>query len=188
LRILRGDERTERGQGMSNRQTDVNKYEFKFKRRLLFVLEPPWRHSGPDNERREHWLTWVAGWVWAIAGLALGAFVGPSLLALAGLANSSYRDLLAVGVAVLLGFWVQFIGWITLAGAGERAARLPEGRQGQLMRRGLLVLTFVAPLVLVQELLFAYYSTVGSGQRSITIAFVGGLLVKTFLIPFIKAL
>jgi hypothetical protein len=29
---------------------------------------------------------------------------------------------------------------------------------------------------------------VGAGQSSVTLAFVGGLLVKTFLIPFIKGL
>ena len=36
--------------------------------------------------------------------------------------------------------------------------------------------------------LYLYFTSVGADQRTVTIAFVGGLLVKTFLIPLIKSL
>jgi hypothetical protein len=44
------------------------------------------------------------------------------------------------------------------------------------------------PFALVGYGIYRYLSVVGSEQRSITIAFVGGLLVKTFLIPLIKGI
>jgi len=36
--------------------------------------------------------------------------------------------------------------------------------------------------------IYRYLTWVGSGQRSVTIAFVGSLLIKPFLIPFLKGL
>jgi len=44
------------------------------------------------------------------------------------------------------------------------------------------------PLAGVGYALYLYFSWVGSEQRTVTIAFVGGLLVKTFLIPFVKGI
>jgi hypothetical protein len=44
------------------------------------------------------------------------------------------------------------------------------------------------PFVVAGYAIYRLLTWVGPGQRSVTIAFVGGLLVKTFLIPFIKGI
>jgi hypothetical protein len=75
------------------------------------MLESPWRHTGPDDLRRAHWVNWLVGWAWAVAGLVLGALVAPKLIEVAGLKNIPHQDWLIVAVAIIAGFSVHLFGW-----------------------------------------------------------------------------
>jgi hypothetical protein len=150
------------------------------KRAWLDMLEPPWRDSGSDKERFNHWFLWLVGWTWALAGLVLGALVAPSLVQVAGFSSTPYEDALVVGVAVLAGFIVQLLGWLIGALAGLITASWLDGT--------LVATVVVLPLAGVGYGIYRYLTWVGAGQRSVTIAFVGGLLIKTFAIPLIKGI
>ncbi len=229
----------------------------RFRMLWLYMLDPPWRHSEPEPDpsvktdygtgpsigkwllwrmrRRLHWYVWVAGWLWAVAGLVLGALVAPLLLKRAGLSDTQYQDWIVIGVAVLAGFLVQFLSWCFLIPSivfmGRKiddarsyrylpeGAELPRDESGQVDTVKLVflhlqaeerymerpaVLRFLAeavlpelgtvtyylaplvPLVAVAYGIYRYLTWVGTGQSVVTIAFVGGLLIKTFAIPFIK--
>jgi hypothetical protein len=152
----------------------------------LEMLEPPWRRPGRESPLNGRF--WVVGWTWAIAGLILGAFIAPSVLRRAGLANSNYADALNLAVAVLTGFLVQFLGWLFGFGVLGSLADYLEGVPDWVTN--VLYLPFVGvfvllPLAGVGYALYRYLTWVGPGQRSIIVAFVGGLLIKAFIIPAI---
>jgi hypothetical protein len=152
----------------------------------LEMLEPPWRRPGRDNPLT--WRFWVAGWTWAIAGLVLGAFIAPTVLQHAGLASTDYQDALNLSVALLTGFLVQFLGWVFAFGVLAPLADYLEGLPDWVSV--VLYFPFVAafalvPLAGVGYALYRYLTWVGAGQRSIAVAFVGGLLIKAFVIPAI---
>jgi hypothetical protein len=75
------------------------------------MLTPPWRSMSPGEERGYQITMWVVGWMWAVAGIILGAVIAPYILATVGIANSQYQDALVIGVAAVAGFLVQFAGW-----------------------------------------------------------------------------
>src|SRR5262249_16380771 len=146
------------------------------------MLEPPWRDTRSQSERDIHLLTWLLGWAWALAGLVGGALVAPALVQFAGLSDTLYQDWLLIGVALLPAFLVQLGGWSLML----LLVRTPRWSERQL----LLVFYPVAslPLIGVGYGLYRYFTWVDADQRSVTVAFVGGLLVKTFLIPLIKGI
>ncbi len=151
----------------------------------LWMLQPPWRHSGRGDERVSHWFIWLFGWAWALAGLVLGALSAPSHVQVAGLSDAPYQDALVIGVVALAGFLVQVLGWCLLAlifGVGK-AVSLPKT-----LGWPVLLVVFVLPLAGVGYALYRYFTWVGAGQEVVTVAFVGGLLIKTFLIPLIKGI
>jgi hypothetical protein len=152
----------------------------------LDMLEPPWRRPGRDNPLT--WRFWFVGWIWAVAGLILGAFIAPTVLQRAGLADSDYQDAFNLAVAVLTGFLVQFLGWIFAFGVLAPLADHLEGMPDWVS--DVLYFPFVAvfallPVAGVGYALYRYLTWVGVGQRSIAVAFVVGLLVKAFIIPTI---
>jgi hypothetical protein len=159
----------------------------------LWMLEPPWRHSGPAPWRRTHWLFWLMGSAWSIAGLFLGAVVAPSLAQARELSDTPDQDALVIGLAVLAGFLVQSLGWFVLVSALLVVAlisyrfSLPNAVA---LASGLLVCFILAvlPFVGVGYALYRYVTWVGSGQGLATIALVGALLVKTLLIPLVKGI
>jgi hypothetical protein len=90
-----------------------------------------------------------------------------------------------IGVVALAGFLVQVLSWCLLAlifGVGK-AASLPKA-----LGWPVLLVVFVLPLAGVGYALYRYVTWVGTGQGVVTTAFLGGLLIKTFLIPFIKGI
>jgi len=46
----------------------------------LAMLIPPWREVEPGERRFSHLFYWIVGWVWALAGIILGAVIAPYLL------------------------------------------------------------------------------------------------------------
>jgi hypothetical protein len=91
-----------------------------------------------------------------------------------------------IGVAVLAGFVVQFLGWWMLLMAEERWNAVTD-----LSFTVGLVSVLVAvllPFAGVGYGIYLYFTSVAADQRTVTVAFVGGLLVKTFVIPLIKAI
>jgi hypothetical protein len=155
------------------------------------MLEPPWRHSGPDDERVGHWFAWLAGWAWAIAGLAFGALYAPSILQSVGLSDTGYQDWLVIGFAVLVGFLVQFLGWCLMTLPDLLHVDFIRNRSGWIR----LLFIFVAlalfvsiPLAAVGYGIYRYLTWVGASQGVVTVGFVGGLLIKTFAIPLIKSI
>lgn len=150
---------------------------------MLLMLEPPWRPA-PEGKRTD-WFEWLSSWSWAIAGLVLGAFIAPPLVRYLGFANSRLQDQIDIGIAVLMGVLVQLVGWsLLLAGLiwVRRLNRLPTVLK-PVLYFALSILVQFAPLVGVGYGIYRYLVWVGAGQRSVTIAFIGGLLVKAFVIP-----
>lgn len=151
-----------------------------------FMLEPPWSNSAEATEGDiwGHWIAWTAGWAWALAGLVFGALISQSLLHWVNLANSQYKDWLVIVVAVLAGMLVQLLGtgmWMFIF----------DLEKGEHISNVGCVVTVSSAVVLVAGLgygIYRYLTWIGAGQREVTIAFVGGLLVKTFLIPLIKGI
>jgi hypothetical protein len=151
----------------------------------LWMLQPPWRHSGRGDERASHWFIWLLGWAWSLAGLVLGAVVAPSLVQVMGLSATSDQGALMLGVVVLAGFLAQALGWCYLAlifGIGK-AVSLPKA-----LGWPVLLVVFVFPLAGVGYALYPDFTKVGASQEVVTIVFVGSLFVKAFLIPSIKAI
>jgi hypothetical protein len=184
----------------------MSEFAHSLRRIWLWMFEPPWRHSGADNEKDYHWLFWLSGWAWAVAGLVLGAFVAPALVQHVGLVNTPYQDSLVIGVAVVAGFLAQLVGWCLFWGihivlawlwtrnGPTRSHWVGENNYGRLSGNRLLgefgmLMELAALLFLVLGFaLYRYLTWVGPGQSQVITAFVGGLLVKTFLIPFIKGI
>ena len=156
----------------------------------LYMIEPPWRHSGSERQRSEHWFAWFTGWVWSLAGVALGALIAPLLVRIAGLSNTQYQGTLVIAIAVVAGFCIQALGWLILAfaAAALEASGAYLGGWKPSYQWSFLVMMGILPLTCVGFCAYLYLTWVGAGQRSVTIAFVGALLIKTFLIPFIKGI
>lgn len=155
------------------------------KRAWLWMLEPPWRHSGGKSESWNHWQIWLVGWLWAFSGVVLGATVAPSLVQLAGLSNAPYQNAMVITIAVLAGFVVQFLGWfvaIVLKAVDDPLFYYSSPMPSHL------TLVRLWPLGAVCYGIYRYFTIVGVARQSAVIAFVGGLLVKTVLIPFTKAI
>jgi hypothetical protein len=164
---------------------DVGDYIGGLKVMWLWMLQPPWRHSGRGDEQPSHWFIWLLGWAWSLAGLVLGAVVAPSLVQVAGLSATPYQGALMLGGAVLAGFLAQALGWCYLAlifGIGKTVS-LPKA-----LGWPVLLVVFVFPLAGVVYALYPYFTRVGASQEVVTIVFVGSLFVKAFLIPSIKAI
>ena len=160
----------------------------------LWMLEPPWRHSGPNSARRLHWSLWLSGWVWALAGIFGGALVAPTLVQLAGLADTPYQDAFVIAVAVVAGFLVQILG-----GCIHLLARMLGGFVPPMavpiadlpLVFGLLLLPFgcaLLPLAGVVYSVYRYLTWLGAGQGLVTTALVGGMLIKTLLVPLSKGI
>lgn len=166
------------------------------------MLEPPWRHSRQDDAEDGDWSLWVFGWAWATAGLVLGATVAPSIVKWARLSDTPYQDAFVIGVAVFAGFLVQLLGWsllglLAVVGKSTSNPDSDSEREPLAFSAPTYVLAFGCVMLLVVALwplagvgygLYRYFTWIGAGQRTVTVAFVGGLLVKTFLIPLIKGL
>jgi hypothetical protein len=151
----------------------------------LWMLQPPWRHSGRGDEQPSHWFIWLLGWAWALAGLILGAVVAPSIVQVAGLSDNPYQGALLLGVVVLAGYLVQVLGWCVLAlifGVGK-AVSLPKA-----LGWPVLLVVFVLPLAGVGYALYPYRTWLGAHQEVVIVVFVGGLFVKAFFIPSIQAI
>src|SRR5258706_13637719 len=163
---------------------DVGDYIGGLKVMWLWMLQPPWRHSGRDDEQASHWFIWLLGWTWSLAGLVLGAVVAPSLVQVAGLSAAPYQGALMLGVVVLEGFLVQVLGWCVLAliFAIGKAVSLPKAL-GWLV----LLVVFVLPLAGVVYALCPYLTWVGAHEEVVALIFIGGLFVKAFPIPSLNA-
>jgi hypothetical protein len=78
-----------------------------------FMCTFPWpRPKITSGSRPLHVASWIVGWVWAIAGVFLGAFVAPSLIEYWELADTPYQDYVIVAVSALAGFAAQLAGWL----------------------------------------------------------------------------
>lgn len=152
----------------------------------LLMFEPPWRHSG-DDRKLEHWLGWIIGWAWVLAGLVLGAFLAPVLVQSMRLMHMPYEDETAIAITVLMGFLVQILGWgllVLLTFGSERIWGDASGWPYWLSIPWM-VIVFLMPLASVGYGLFRYLTWVGAGQREIIVAATGGFLIKAFILPAI---
>jgi hypothetical protein len=107
---------------------------------------------------------------------------------------------------MLAGFLVQLLGWcvftlvaaIAEAVAGYHVAWWSKGpgvllgslleEHGLLLSILLLLIGAFWPIAGVVYGIYRYLNWAGAGQREVAIAFAGGLLIKTFFIPFIKGI
>lgn len=159
----------------------------------LNMLEPPWRHSEQADSQTIYWLRWLVGWSWTLAGLVLGALAAPSLIQVVGLADTSYSDWLVIAVAVAAGVLVQTLGWVLLLLFGTATPEADYWDNTRPLLQTLLFLFVILVLILwplagVGYGIYRYLTWIGAGQREVTIAFVGGLLIKMFAIPLVKGI
>jgi hypothetical protein len=188
------------------------KYREKFVRQLknawLMMLERPWQSAGTGDDKETHWVLWLTGWTWSIAGLLLGALVAPTLLQIAGFADITYYDVAVIAVAVLVGFLIQLLGWscaillyslfqfLTFRFSlqlGESKYRLAHAVLTAYMALELvlwlviLAVIFLFPLACATLGVYVYFSLVGEIEGSVVVAAVGGLFIKLVALPLIKA-
>ena len=163
-----------------------------YKESWWYILEPPWRYTRASAERLRHWFVWFyEGW-FAVVGLVSGALVAPSLVQLTGLVDTPYEDAFIIGVAVAAGIVAQSLHHC-LSVLTQLLRLWLEKRTGDvyIWEKVLPFVVLPTDLAFMAALgygLYRYFIWTGPGQGSITIAFVGGLLVKTFLIPLIKGI
>lgn len=138
--------------------------------------------------RTMRWLAWIAGWVWSLSGLLLGAFIAPSLMQRIGLARSPYQDYTTIAIAVVVGLLIQLLAWLVmlLADWTARGISTPMPLHRLLVFTPISILLMCWPVAAVGYALYRYLTWIGPDQRAITIAFVGGLFVKVLIIPGIK--
>jgi hypothetical protein len=148
------------------------------------MLEPPWLDS--TGEIRNHWAIWLIGWAWSVSGIVLGALVAPTLAQQLGLTNSGYQDMFVMAIAVIAGFLVQFLGWCMM---GLLAAVLDNAvkRYPQWLDDSIGWVFALVPLAGVGYGIYRYVTWVGAGQRTATVAFIGGLLIKTLVLLVITS-
>lgn len=170
-------------------------------RRMVGTLQPG-----------QHWFRWIVGWMYALCGLVGGALVAPSLVRWAALSWFPYQDWLVIGIAAITGFLVHLLGWVLIANSFVPAGltfRISNRVSNRIMRSGGLdrrrrtvilvlgtcailsavaglVVALLLPLAAVGFGIYRYLTWIGPGQRTVTVAFVGGLLVKTLISPLFK--
>src|SRR5260221_9307750 len=91
------------GTTSGQRGASMDVYRHNLQEAWRWMLEPPWRHSGPAPWRRTHWLFWLVGYAWSLAGLVLGAVAAPSLPQTTELPGTPHPDAPALCVAGLPG-------------------------------------------------------------------------------------
>lgn len=146
------------------------------------------------------------GWAWSLAGLILGALIAPQFVHSVRVFNGPYQDASIIATAILAGFLAQLIGWcvaLCLLAAGkemtfrllytpnvDRVVGISFTNRLSMVIEWLFfpMASALLPLVGVGYGIFRYFTYVGAGQHYITVAFVGSLLIKTLLIPFVKGL
>jgi hypothetical protein len=165
------------------------------KTRWLDMLTPPWRDVEPDEDKFVHIATWIIGWIWALAGILLGAVFAPYLLEVWGFADSAYQDIMVIGVATLAGFLVQFFGWclIFLVAIIDDLIRGAPPRRDAISLAGFLffIIALPLPLLIVGYVIYLYATTVGTQNGLITTGVIGGVFVKlaiTLGLPLVKSL
>ena len=173
----------------------------------LWMFSPPWKHDRSllDTFNSYHWTFWLIGWAWTVAGLVAGALAAPQLLQSLRLSGSPYRDEMVIGVAVGGGILVQVFGWFYVAlvtaslirflrramevaidyGRGAPAPQGPWMPSVVVSRRRIAYYVILAllPLAVVGYSIDRYLASMGADQRTFAVAFVGGLLIKAFIIP-----
>lgn len=164
----------------------------------MFAL--PWRNQSTDAvERGTTWTAWIVGWTWTLAGLAGGAVLAPGMVQAARLANTPYQDWLAIAIAVLASVLVQLCGLLLLSLWGvatpdDYVAKVQSQAPSLHLLAGVLTIwlaglvAMVLPVAGIGYAVYRYLTWVGPGQHSVAVAFVGGLLIKTFAVPLIKGL
>jgi hypothetical protein len=154
------------------------------------MLEPPWRHSSQDDDQSARWLIWLMNWSWVVAGLVFGAFVAPSVIQFAGLSNSPYQAWLVIAVTVLAGFLVQFLGscLVVLYAVVALESYMADFYIAESVDIVIGVVVFAFPYVGVLYALYLYFTSASTDQELVTTGFAGGILIKTFAIPFIKGI
>jgi hypothetical protein len=153
-----------------------------FKRTLSlswkFMLTPPWKETDLPT-KLYHWVDWVVGWVWSLAGMVGGAFLAPVLLLRFGLRDGPYQDALVIAVTAAGGFVVQLAGWLLLTvttiaptawlskrGAFKQPLTWLERPSWMVIPAGLVLLgivltIFTLPLAAVGYGLLRYLTTIG---------------------------
>jgi hypothetical protein len=154
------------------------------------MLSPPLAMRGGDESSCGDIVWRIVGWTWALVGLIGGAIAAPWLVQSAGLSNTPFQDPLVIGIAVFAGFLIQFFGWLLRYLLDRFIISIREDWMG--LREAVACLTLPVIILLpcagVGYGVYRFLTWIGPVERPTTIAFVGGLLVKTFLIPLIKGI
>jgi hypothetical protein len=145
------------------------------------MLTPPWQNVDADEDKLLHTLAWILGWMWALAGIILGALISPYLLTTWGLMNSTYHDLVVICVAAVMGFLVQFLvqflGWALLFSAflADELFTRDTNRESLLAVFIIVFICLPLPLALVDYGIYLYVSTIGAQSGLISTGVIGGV-------------
>jgi hypothetical protein len=131
----------------------------------------PWRRFHARDE-------WPLNVAFALLGLVLGALAAPSLVQVTRGAGTAYQDALVVAVALVSSLCVFLVGYHLAFVMVLLSAWISQRIWGAYVT---LVVAAIGYGV------YRYVAWVGPGQREVSVAFVGGLLIKVFLIPLIRA-
>jgi hypothetical protein len=110
------------------------------------------------------------------------------------MASNRYQDALDIGIAVLVGFLAQLVGWVLTIAVSAASIALSARRDRWPTKTDIFVmllfgrLAMLLPLAAVGYGIYRYFTSLGPGQARVAAAFVGAFLVKVFLIPFIKTI
>jgi hypothetical protein len=165
----------------------MSNFAEKMRRIWAVMIQPPWKYTARYS-KEFFWVTWVFGWIFALGGLWIGALVAASLVQAVGLESTSYVDWVLIAIAVLVSVLFQLVvyGLGAISNALEPVIRFDAPRWQQRRLRITSLVFDLGVIALVSLLFFRFGPWIVTLQRSVPIAFVGGLLVKTIIIPSIK--
>jgi hypothetical protein len=142
----------------------MSNFAEKMRRIWAVMIQPPWKYTARYS-KEFFWVTWVFGWIFALGGLWIGALVAASLV--------QAVELVVYGLGAI-------------SNALEPVIRFDAPRWQQRRLRITSLVFDLGVIALVSLLFFRFGPWIVTLQRSVPIAFVGGLLVKTIIIPSIK--
>jgi hypothetical protein len=182
---------------------NVEEFSSGLRRALLSMFEMPWQQSQlyrKDVSRLQRWAFWIVSWVYPALGMYLGATVGPFLTQQIGLTGSPLENYIWIGIALVGGALFQVFAVVSFSSIPKRLADVPIDLARKCFPAGSLRLALgsiafalaallleMTPIVAVFILLLKALGAAAHNPKQVAGTVVIALIIKTLLIPIIKA-